>query len=204
MSARSPETLGHAQLFDEGCTSSRLKELTQGFIGQYVKEDLKAWALEHKKAFSEIPLYPLNEEEIQNKFYEKARGEALKILEEERKNYVDYLTSYIRTTLQSLIRRLRPLVYGIDEKGKSCKLKIIIERKIVRDDERRTFEERDVQYVGDNETERYNQIVLLQSRLNEFPDYVPYMSQELRELYSEASNLANLEVVRKDAKTQEA
>jgi hypothetical protein len=42
---------------------------------------------------------------------------------------------------------------------------------------------------------------ILQSRLGEFEDYVPYMDAELQKLYAEAKNLLDIEVVDADAKS---
>jgi hypothetical protein len=68
------------QLFDPFCVNDRVKTLKNQIIGQLVNEDLRAWALEHKKKFEDIPQYPFDPEE---KFGKQAEAEAWKIIERE-------------------------------------------------------------------------------------------------------------------------
>jgi len=202
MSFRVPPRTGNidpTSVFDEGCAESRIEELTKLIIAKLTEEDLKAFALSYKKKFEAVPLYPLNATEIRDKFYEKARKEAVKILEQERKNCVEERSQYIKNTLNLIIKQLRLIVYTEHGKGKFYVKKEPLKGVLPKD----APLERDVMYFeGDNAAgiERYQQICRVLGRLGEFQDYEPYMNQELLDLWNEASQLGNIEIVWKDKK----
>jgi hypothetical protein len=192
-------------VFDKGCVESRLKQLTQLIIQQLVNEDLQAWVLEHRKAFKNVPPYPLEDNQIQAKFYKEARAEAERILEVERKHAVKNREDHVRNTLNNVIRQLEFLVFT----PQGTKGKIYTERKLVRDPRTHSFEERDVQYFETPEgEERVAQISRVGVLMSGFDDYFPYLPKELQDLYTKASNLGNLERVvvvknaEKEAKTE--
>jgi len=51
----------------------------------------------------------------------------------------------------------------------------------------------DITYVGDHDFERYNQIGRLIGKLGQLRYFIPYYSEEIKKLYSEAGALASLE-----------
>jgi hypothetical protein len=195
---RPPENLCHTYLFDEGCVKTWLTETTNKLISLYAMEDMEKMVDEQRRAFKIVTPYPLNEIDVREKFGEQARKEALKILEEERKNYVNFKSEYIRNVLEQVIKRLRNLVYAVDENGKAFKLQMIIEKVPVVGITGPYSSMRDDVYVLDHDYERLNQIALVRGRLGEFEDYFPYMNEELTALYQHASSLGSLECVRKE------
>lgn len=122
MSARNPESVDYTRLWDEGCVKSWLTETTNKLISLYAMEDMQKMVDEQRRAFKTVTPYPLNEIDVREKFGEQARKEALKILEKERKNYVEFKSPYIKKVVEQVIRRLQNLVYAVDEKGKAFKL----------------------------------------------------------------------------------
>ncbi len=197
---QSGEGISPTQVFDKGCAETRLRELTTNIIQILVQRDVKALALEHKRAFEAVPPYPLKDDEILEKFYKDARKEAERILEAERKNVVDQRAEYIKNTLKIVIRQLQMLVQTEHGKGK-----LYIERKVVQDNSG-SYRERDVTYFEfyPEGVERAEQIGRVSEKLSAIRDYIPYLNAELAELWKQASDLANLEIVRKDADTRTA
>lgn len=196
---RTGESLDHMKVFSPGCVETRLRELEAMLLQHYVKEDLESFVLECRKQFKTVPMYPLDQAQIIEKFGEKARTEALAILETERKNLVDYQTEHIKGVLQRTIKKLRLQVYAVDEYMKPYKLNIIRDKEpvggaipignpIMRD----------IFYVRDHDVERYESICRTQGVLSQFNDFVPYFSSELAELWREAQGLGNLEVIDKE------
>lgn len=189
------DNLSPTQVFDEGCAESRLEELTQLIMEKLVEKDLKQFAREHREKHEPVPPYPYNEIQIREIFYEKARAEAIRVLEQERKNVVKARENYIKNTLNHIIRQAKLLVFTADGKiGKIYRKKEPIVGSVPRDSP--SF--RDVEYFEDDcpaGRERYEQIVRLKGRLAEFNQYSAYMSPELQSLLAEANNLLNLEVV---------
>lgn len=199
MSARDGAQLNPSQVFDKGCAETRLREVTSQLIQQYVKEDLEKFALEYKKAFKPVPPYPLNESEIVEKFGYTAETEARKILEQERKNLVDFQSEYIKDVLERTIRKLRWLVYNGAEK-----VKIILDKEpSYRATSKDAPSMRDIMYFGDHDFERYEAFCRTRDVLEKFRDYRPYFNEELLGLWNEAMELSNLEVVEK-AKEKES
>jgi hypothetical protein len=147
INVRKPETLDHTRLFDEGCVKSRLDELTKAFIAKFAHDEMLKMADKAKRAFKPIPMYPqYSESALMEKFGEQARKQALKILEQERQEYVNYHSERIKAILNKIIKRLRFLVYAIDEKGKPTKLKVIIE-KVTEPDFMGKYRTHEIMYV---------------------------------------------------------
>lgn len=197
MSARSGETLDYTQVFDKGCVDSRLHELTMHFISEFAFDDMRARAKAQRLAGEPTTNYPLNQAETIEKFTERAKVKALKTVEQERKNLVDYQTPYIKMVLERVLKRLRYMVYNVDEKGKVSKVKIVME-KIAQADNRGQWETRDVQYVGNRDIERFESICRILEQASQFNGYVPYFNEEVSKLWKEVSELGNLEHIRKE------
>lgn len=199
------KSLTHNQVFNEWCIKSRIEELIKAFMSKLEHEERKKLEQQQfKEAIEkgEIPKFKwreLSQGERYERYHEKAEKEAWKILEQERKNYVESKSAYIKKTLQQIIKRLRFMVYTVDAKGNPQKVKIYIER-VNRPDHKGEWQTRDIMYVEDYDFERLDQINRVRARLNEFRDYVPYFNDELCQLWREASDLANLEIVRKEKK----
>jgi len=194
---RSPDSLSHIQLFDKGAVNSRLRELTLAFIGQYATEKMRKICDQAKRNFEPIPVCNWHQTELEEEFGEQAQKEAQEVLEKERQSYVDSLSDYIKRTLSQVIRQLRFLVWAVDENGKPYKLQHVIAKENTADG-RGNWDYREVEYVGDHDFGRFEQIRLLNHRLAEFSDYVPYFNDELKKLWHDANDLATLEIVRKE------
>ena len=193
--------LSPSVVFDEGCRESRIRELTDKILYCILQQrEEKAWALEHKKRFENIPTYPLQENYA--RLCEEAHKEAVRIVEQERKNVVEARTNYIKTTLNLTIRNLRLLTYTKDGKGK-----VFIEKKLVPAYRGSGYDEREIPYFekwpeGEQRFQQINQAI---SRVSEFRDYVEYFSDELKALWKEFSELESFEFIRVDGheKTEE-
>jgi hypothetical protein len=185
-------------VFDKGCAEWHLKDLTQRIIAELALEDMRAMALECKKAFKPIP--PYDDSHTQDKFYKQARTEAEAILEVERKHVVENRATHIRNTLNRVIRSLQVMVFTEHGKGK-----FYVEKKLVRDCHE-SYIETDVTFfeVYPEGIERGEQILRVAGQLSDLSEYVPYLSEELSALYTKASNLQpeTVQVV-KDAETKE-
>jgi len=197
---RSPDTLNHTVLFDDGCAKSRLEELTKLFIKKFELEEAEKIWDKAKRQFKTPPTFNYIEAELEIMYGKRAREEAEKVLEAERQAYVSYLSDYIKTNLTRVSKQLRFMVYAINEKGEPYKLKIIVEKMFKALPKGDGYYECEEEYVGEHDFDRLNQINLTRGRLNEFKDYEPYLSEELKKLWVEAQDLATLERVKKEAK----
>lgn len=195
--ARAGETLTHTQVFSSGCVKSRLQDLYKLFIAKYNQEEQKKIRDKAKRAFKSIPPATSIFSELEEKFGVRARKKAFKVLEQERRNYVNHKSEYITKTLKLIIPQLRFLVYVPDEEGKPRKAKIYIQ-KMTKSDGRGQARICDVCYLESfpQGIERLAQIGGLRNKLRDFKQYVPYMSNHTFELYCEAQDLASLEMVR--------
>lgn len=194
---RDPCEVNHVRLFDAGAVKSRLDELTSAFVNQYAMEEMRKIADKAKRKFQPLPAYNLSLPELYEKYGEQAKKEAQKVLEQERQSYVDYMTDYIKRNLTQIAKQLRFMVWVVDERGRPYKLQRIIEKAMTADT-RGKWDFREIQYVGDHDAERLNQISLLSSRLDEFRDYAPYFNEELKQLWETATELATLETIYKE------
>ena len=192
---RDGKTLSPTQVFDEGCCQSRLRELESLIISILVDEDLKKHAKEHRLKGESVPPYPLDADAIKERFGPRAREEAKRILEAERKACVEARSEYIKNTLNLIIRQARFLTNN--GQGKIYRKRVAIEGTIPpgSDGFRDEFYYEDDCPAG---KERYEQICRLRDRLGEFQQYSAYLPNDLQLLLGEANKLLNLEVV--DAK----
>jgi len=197
LSIRKPESVDATRLWDKECVKWRLKELTRSLIAKFVKEDLEKFAMKHKKAFKPVPAYPYNSCDTRDMFYERARGEAIKMLEAERKAFVDYHADRIKKTLNVVMKRLSFLVFSEIGKGK-----VYVERMLVRNGD--GYDERDVTYFEHypEGIQTLQQIEGIKVRLSEFQDYIPYFNEDLNKLWKETTELATLEIVMIDEKKE--
>ena len=202
--ARSGESLTHTEVFASGCVKSRLQDLCKLFIAKYNQEEQQKIIDKAKRAFKPIPQDTSIFSEREHKFGPRARKKAFKVLEQERQNYVDHKSDYITKTLKLIIPQLRFLVYVVDEEGKARKAKIYIE-KMTKSDGRGYSRICDVCYLESfpQGIERLAQIGLLRTKLLDFKEYVPYMSNDTLELWREAQDLASLEMVRVEPEKKE-
>jgi len=187
------DNLSPNQLFDAFCVNDRVKYLKNLIIGKLLEEDLKAWALEHKKKFEDVPLYPFDPEE---KFGKQAQAEAWKIIERERELLAQKMVSHIRTTCNSAISQLNNIVWTRDETGKAVKHTWFIEEvpntlSAIKD----AFPTMDIQYVGDHDSQTLERINRIAERLGEFRELIPYCDPETQQLYGKAIDLCHLERV---------
>jgi hypothetical protein len=204
LTPRGSESLDYVQTFDEGCLKTRCNELIQGFISKLEKEEHDKLreeeyrkALEEKKPPKPFHWRELSQGEKTERYFEKAEELAEKVIEQERQNYVDARTERDKKQLEAIMKRLRFLVFTVDEEEKPYKLKIIYEH-ILKRNSRGDWHKKTIQYVGDHDEERLHQINTMKNKLRELKDFVPYYPEEVKELYEEASELATLEVVRKN------
>ena len=184
------------QLFDPFCVNDRVKTLKNQIIGQLVNEDLRAWALEHKKKFEDIPQYPFDPEE---KFGKQAEAEAWKIIERERELLAQKMASYLRTTCNLAISQLNNIVWTKGKDGKVEKHKRIIESvPNTLTNTKNSPKTMDISYVGNGDTQTLERIGYIIGRLSEFREIIPYADAETQQLFKQALDLASLEIVRKE------
>jgi len=188
--------------FSQEHYEDRLNHLTNLIMEKLVKEDLKQWVLQHKKKFEPVPPYPYGEIEIRERFYEKARAEAERIIEEERKLFVRKREEHITRHLNLIIKQAKLLVFTADGKGKIHRKRVSIVGSIPAGSPF-SFRE-DFYFEQDNPIGReiYFQIVKLKNAIGSYRQYVPYMSEKVSSLYWEANRLLDLEVVDDAEKTQ--
>jgi len=203
LTPREGSELSHTHVFDEGCVKSRFKELYEAFINKFAHEEMQKIALQAKKQFKPIPTYNYDFAKLEERFGEKAKKLAWEIIEQERRNFVESRSDYIKKTLETIIKQLRPLVWTVNEKGKPEKIKIFRET-VVKTDFKGEWHKTTIEYVGHYDFETYQHINRLISRLAEFREYIPYMNEELLKLWNQANELASLEIVtveKENAKT---
>jgi hypothetical protein len=189
-----------------------MDELTEAYLTELVEADVINESREAKKAFLQwkkgdppvdpAPRYhPSDPNYGRRTFLEQAKTNAQETFEQERKNYVSAREQQDMMMIIEIGKKSRWLVWVVDEEGKPTKLKIIEEAgfyKIPIGREAGQLMPCTLQYVGDHDTKRLEQIRTLQSRLLELRDFVPYYSEEIQNLYAEALDLATLETVRKE------
>ena len=196
---KDPDSLDPIRLFDKDCVRSRLLELKKAFIAEYLDKEMKTIVDKAKRNFEPIPVFNWNSTEVELKYGKRAEEDALKVLETERKSYVDFTSETIRRDLNRITKRAHWLVMMVDpETGQLCKVKHIIEKKAMPDGGGTYWTLKEVDYCGDGDQERFNQIRLLNHELAKFRDLVPYMNDELKKLWENAIDLVTLEIVRKE------
>jgi hypothetical protein len=190
------DNLSPNQLFDAFCVNDRVKTLKNQIIEKLVNEDLRAWALQHKQRFEEIPPYPLDRDGIENKFGKQAEAEAWKIIEAERKLLAQKMASHIRTTCNSAISQLNNIVWTRDEHGKAVKHKWFIEEvPNTLSHSKDASPTMDIHYVGDHDSQTLERINRIGERVTEFSELIPYCDAETQQLYGKAIDLCHLERV---------
>jgi len=184
------------QCFDRFCVEDRVKHLKNLIIGKLLEEDLKLWALEHKKKFEEIPPYPLDRDGIENKFGKQAEAEAWKIIERERELLAQKMVSHIRTTCNLAISQLDNIVWTKGKDGKVEKHKWFIEEvPNILSASKDSFPTMDIHYCGDHDFQTLERINRIAERLGEFRELIPYCDAETQQLYGKAIDLCHLERV---------
>ncbi len=204
---RSASSLDHVRLWDEGCVNTRLKELKALFMTKLEFDEQAKLRQEHfrkmlklKKPLPRPQSRELSQGEKEERYGEKASELANEVFEQERQNYIDARSERDKNVIAEIARKLRFLVWTVDEEGKPTKLKVIVERVVRPSDQGGT---QDIQYVGDRDFERLHQINALKLRLEQLRTYLPYYSEEIKKLHEEAVDLATLEYERKEEKAKE-
>jgi hypothetical protein len=212
---RTANSLDPVKLWEENHVRRRMDELTEAYLAELTEADMIDETREAKKAFLQwkhgdppvdpAPRYhPENPNYGRNKFLEDAKKSAEETFQAERKNYVSAREQQDKAMLIEIAKKLRWLVWVVDEEGKTQKLRIIEEAGYYKIREGREAGQNipcTVQFVGDHDTKRLEQIRSLQSRLLELKDFVAYYSEEIQKLYAESLDLATLEIVRKEEVT---
>jgi hypothetical protein len=198
LTPRDSGSLDYIQVFDEGCLNTRKNKLIQEFISELQHEDMLKMADKARREFKPIPMFKLPDNKNATEVYgEKAKKLAEEVIEQERQNYVDARTEKDREKLEAIIKRLKFLVFAVNEEGKPEKLKVFVEQ-VTKTNYRGDWITQDIQYVGDHDTKRLAQISDLKGMLFQLKDFVPYYPETVKRLYEEAINLATLEVIRKE------
>jgi len=195
---RDSASLDYVKLWDSGCVKTRLEELTRAFIQKFTHAEVEKIARKARKAFKPVPAFELPKgKNLREVYGEKAKKKAEKVLEQERQNYVDARAEKDKNVIAEVKRKLRFMVWSVNEEGQPEKLKVIVER-VTTPNYRGDYHTHDIQYVGDHDKERLRQINTQKHRLEQLRTYAPYYSKEIKKLYEEAEELATLEDVRKE------
>lgn len=201
MNARDGSTISPLEVFDAGCAESRVRELTGHIIEEYVAVDLKRHAMEYKRNFEPVPPYPLDNNQIFEKFGNMARQEAIKILEQEKKNVVDARTPHILLVLKTYIKQLR---FVLLDDGKPFKT---YQEESWRPDDTGSRQKVSTSYS------RIQIIRRWRGNLAGYSDFRPYLNPEVEALWKESEALESqqglvskegLEAIEKASKTEKA
>ena len=192
---RDSASLDYAKCYDSGLIKTRRGQLIRGFMTQLELEDQQKAREKHfkkelrlKKPLPTQHWTPLSQGERNDRYFEKAKKMAEKVLEQEKQNYVDARAERDKNIIEEIKRKLRFLVWTVDEEGKPMKIKVIEER----------LPNKTIQYVGEHNFERLHQINMLRNRLEQIRPLVPNLKKDIQKLYEEALDLACLEYVRKE------
>ena len=197
---RDASSLDYITLWDEGCVKTRRNQLVQGLISKLALEQTHREALQARKEFRTYEGFKLPKgKNLEETFGEQARKEAEKILEQERKNYIDARAERDKSLIVEIARKMRFSTWIVNEKGDPEKLKVIVEH-VTKKNHKGDSITRDVQYVADHDFDRLRQINSLLDRLLQLRPYFPYYPEEIQKLYEEALELGTLEYVRKEKK----
>jgi hypothetical protein len=183
------------EVFNKGCAETRLLKIASMLIQNYVREDIKNYARECRLRGDPVSMYPLTEVQIIEKFGDRAKTEALKILEQERKNIADFHSPALKRYLETYIKQLR---YVLMDDGKP--FKVFQEESWNPDYTGKSFRKVITPYTRHEIIHRFTHL------LEGFVDFRPYLSQELSSLWNEADALASqeglIEIEEKASKTQ--
>jgi len=200
LNARSGDTISALEVYDSGCAESRVRELTGHIIEEYVAVDLKRHAKEYMRNFEPVPPYPLDNNQIVEKFGSIAREEALKILEQEKKNVADFRSPHIQLILKTYIKQLK---YVLLDDGHP--FKAYAEETMRGDSFGNNPIKTAVSYTRSEIIQRW------EGNLAGEKDFRPYLNVELQALWREADALASqghllskeeLKAIEKTAKAQ--
>jgi len=176
--------------------------LTGHIIEEYVEADLKRHAMEYKRNFEPVPPYPLDNAQIFEKFGSIARQEALKILEQEKKNIADFRSPHIQLILKTYINQLRFVLLDDGHPFKAYS------EEVWQPD---SFGENPRKTVVSHS--RIEIIRRWDANLGGEKDFRPYLNPELQALWREADALASqqglvskegLKAIEKASKTEKA
>lgn len=182
MNARSGNTISPLEVFDYGAAESRVRELTGQIIEEYVAIEIKRHAKECLQNFEPPTPHPLDNIEIREKFRSVARQEALKILEQEKKNVVDARTPHILLILKTYIKQLKYVLLDDEKPFKTCP-----EESWCPDYTGTSMEKIVTNYSRSQIIKRWD------ARLSEFSDFRPYLNPEVEALWKQADALASQE-----------
>jgi hypothetical protein len=198
---RNANSLDSVQLWESNHVRRRKEELIEAHLTELIDADVQKEGLEARKRFeTPLPYHGDDPNYGRRTFIEQAKKSAEETFEAERKNYVSAREEQDKAMIIEIGKKLRYLVYVVDEEGKPQKLKIIqeagyylIHEGLEAGQSRPSM----IQYVGDHDAERREQIRSLENRLLELRDFVPYYSDDTKKFYVDALDLANLEIISK-------
>ena len=202
MNARDGSTISPLEVFDVGCAESRVRELTGHIIEEYVAVDLKRHAKEYMRNFEPVPPYPLDNNQIVEKFGSIARQDALKILEKEKKNVADFRSPHIQLILKTYLKQLKYVLLDDGKPFKTCP-----EESWCPDYTGTSMQKVVTNYSRSQIIDRW------EGNLAGEKDFRPYLNVELQALWDEADALASqghllskeeLKAIEKTAKAEKA
>jgi len=135
-----------------------------------------------KRAFEAVTPYPYDSSKQRDMFYERARTEAVKILEQEKKNCVDFRTPYIQLVLKTYIKQLKYVLLDDGKPFKTCP-----EESWCPDYSGTSMQKTVTNYSRSQIIKRWD------ARLSEFSDFRPYLNPDVEALWREADALASQE-----------
>jgi hypothetical protein len=189
--------LDYVQLWEPNHVRIRKDELIEAHLTELIDADVQREGLEARKRF-ETPL-PYHGDDLnygRRTFLEQAKKNAEETFEAERKNYVSSREERDSAMILEIQRKLKYYVLELDQAGNPTKLKVTQEAGHYRTP-RGTMMPCTLQYIADHDPLTLEQITTLRSRLLELKDFTPYYSDETKKLYSDALDLATLEVIQK-------
>lgn len=191
---RSISSLDYSRLFDEGCVKTRLKQLTQGFMTKLefeekdkLREKEFREALKSKKPPKPFQWRELSQGERNRRYLEKARKEAEKVLELERRAFVKSREQWLLDRLTFIRDKLRMVMFAMDETGKFVKPTFV--SRVVHTGSH-SFHENYVTFFGtDKDRDRMRSINDLRRVLSQVAYMIPYSSDEIKALRKEIGEL---------------
>jgi hypothetical protein len=180
--ARDGNELSSIQVFDLGCAESRVRELIDLFIAKFSLEHMRELADKQKRAFQAVTPYPYDDSQKREMFYERARVEAVKILEQEKKNVVDFHSPHIKRMLQTYLKQLR---YVLLDDGHP--FKVYSEETMKGDSFGKNPIKTIVSYTRSEIIRRWR------ANLAGYSDFRPYLNPEVEALWKESEALESQE-----------
>ena len=184
---RSISSLDYSRLFDEGCVKTRLNQLTQRFIAKFEHDDMLKIADKARRAFKPIPTYKHPIGKKREQMHKRARKEAEKVLELERKAFVKSRERGLFNRLTVIGTRLRMLMFALDETGKFVKGTFV--SRVVHTGGH-SYHQNYVTFFGtDQDAERMRSINQLKQVLRRDKYMLPYVSPEIKTLWDEIGEI---------------